>query len=226
MNGTQLPMAEPTQQTTPTPPRPESAATPAPLAVGKLRVLIVEDETLVGIGLKKILERLGHTVIAQAATAEEARREYRGQSPDLVMMDIRLNGADGIELATELLKERRCPMIILSAYGEKALIERAGLAGVYGYLIKPPSIEGLHAQIEVAFRRFHEQEKVRKEKDELAMTLETRKLVEKAKGIFMRRLNLDEPEAHKRLQQESQKRRVSIGELAKKIIESEEFFGT
>jgi response regulator NasT len=221
MNGTQTPMAEPSPSSTP---RPDSAPA-APVAVGKLRVLIVEDETLVGIGLKRILERLGHTVIAQAATADEARREYREQSPDLVMMDIRLNGADGIELAAELLKERRCPMIILSAYGEKELIERAGLAGVFGYLIKPPSVEGLHAQIEVAFRRFHEQEKVRKEKDELATTLETRKLVEKAKGIFMKRLGLDEPEAHKRLQQESQKRRVSIGELARKINESEDLFG-
>ena len=96
---------------------------------------------------------------------------------------------------------------------------------MFGYLIKPVSVDGLKAQIEVAVRRFQEQEKVRQEKDELAQTLETRKLVERAKGVFMRRLNLDEAEAHKRLQQESQKRRMSIGDLAKKIIESEELLG-
>jgi response regulator NasT len=140
-------------------------------------------------------------------------------------MDIRLDGADGIDLAAELLKERRCPMVILSAYSEQQLIQRAGAAGVFGYLIKPVAIESLAAQIEVALRRFEEQEQVRQQKDDLAATLETRKLVERAKGIFMRRLNLDEPEAHKRLQHESQKRRMSLGELAKKIIESEELLG-
>ena len=194
-------------------------------AVGKRRALIVEDETLVGMGLRNDLERIGHTVIAQAANAEEARRQFRETAPDLVLMDIRLGADDGIELAAELLRERRCPMIVLSAYSEQGLIERAGDAGVFGYLIKPVSVEGLKAQIEVAVRRFEEHEKVRQEKDELAQTLETRKLVERAKGVFMRRLNLDEAEAHKRLQQESQKRRMSIGDLAKKIIESEELLG-
>jgi two-component system, response regulator PdtaR len=193
--------------------------------VGKLRVLIVEDETLVGMGLKNALERIGHTVTAHAATAEEARRAFRGDKPDLVLMDIRLDGADGIELAAELLKERRCPMIILSAYSDQQLIERAGAAGVFGYLIKPVSVESLQAQIAIAIRRFQEQEKIRQENEELSETLETRKLVERAKGVFMRRLHLDEPEAHKRLQQESQKRRISLGELAKKIIESEDLLG-
>ena len=202
-----------------------SASSGAGAPTSKLRVLIVEDETLVGMGLRKDLERLGHTVVSQAGTAEEARREFRDKRPDLVMMDIRLDGADGIELAAELLKERPTPMIILSAYSEQQLIERAGAAGVFGYLIKPVSVESLQAQIEVAVRRFQEHAKLLAEKQELAATLETRKLVEKAKGIFMRRLNLDEPEAHKRLQQESQKRRISIGELAKKIIESEELLG-
>ena len=189
------------------------------------RILIVEDETLVGMGLRTDLERLGHTVVSQASTADEARREFRDKRPDVVLMDIRLDGADGIELAAELLKERRVPMIIHSAYSEQQLIERAGAAGVFGYLIKPASVESLQAQIEVAVRRFEEHERVLAEKQELAATLETRKFVEKAKGIFMRRLNLDEPEAHKRLQQESQKRRISIGELARKIIESEELLG-
>jgi response regulator NasT len=196
-----------------------------PPAATARRVLIVEDETLVGMGLKKDLERLGHTVVSQASNADEARRQFRDKQPDVVLMDIRLDTDDGIELAAELLKERRVPIIMLSAYSEQQLIERAGAAGVFGYLIKPASMEGLQAQIEVAARRFQEHEKVLAEKQELATTLETRKLVEKAKGIFMRRLNLDEPEAHKRLQQESQKRRISIGELARKIIESEELLG-
>ena len=197
----------------------------SPPTTGRLRVLIVEDETLVGMGLRDALERMGHVVVGHADCAEAARKEYRDEQPDLVLMDIRLGSDDGISLAAELIQTRRCPMIIVSAYGEQSLIERAGSAGVFGYLIKPVSVEGLQAQIEVAIRRFSEHEKVRTEKDELATMLESRKLVERAKGIFMRRLGLDEPEAHKRLQQESQKRRMTIGDLAKRIIESEDLLG-
>ncbi|MDB5331637.1 MAG: response regulator [Phycisphaerales bacterium] len=193
--------------------------------VAKRRVLIVEDDTLVGMGLRAHLEKLGHEVIAQASTAAEAQAFYRDKHPDIVLMDIRLNGVDGIDLAGVLLKERRAPMIVISAFSDKELIERASLAGVFGYLIKPVSAESLQAQIEVAVRRFDEHEKLLAEKEQLAQTLETRKLVERAKGVFMKRLNLDEAEAHKRLQQESQKRRISLADLAKKIIESEELLG-
>jgi response regulator NasT len=193
--------------------------------VGKLRVLVVEDDTLVGIGLRSQLEKLGHEVVGQASGAAEAQAIYRSQKPGLVLMDIRLDGIDGITLAAELLAERRCPMVILSAYGDKELVERAGAAGVFGYLIKPVTIEGLQAQIEVAVRRFQQQEKLIAEKDSLQQTLETRKLVEKAKGIFMKRMNLDEAEAHRRLQLESQRRRISLADLAKRVIESEELLG-
>ena len=197
----------------------------AAVAGSRPTVLIVEDDTLVGMGLKAHLERLGHSVVGQASTASEAMAMYREFTPAVVLLDIRLNGDDGIEVARQLLRERRAPMVIVSAYSDRELIERAGAAGVFGYLIKPVNAEALQAQIEVAVRRFEEQERLAAEKRELEVTLETRKLVERAKGIFMKRLNLEEPEAHKRLQQESQKRRVSIGELAKRIIESEEMLG-
>src|SRR5258708_10569069 len=190
-----------------------------------LRVMIVEDETIVGMGLRSQLTKLGHEVTGHAATVAEARSMYRSTQPDLVFMDIRLGDADGLDLAKELLKERRCPMIVLSAYSDQELIRRAGEAGVFGYLIKPASPEALSAQIQVAVQRFGDQEILRMEKEHLTQTLETRKLVERAKGIFMKRLGLDEPEAHKRLQSESQKRRVSLAELCKKIIESEEILG-
>lgn len=196
--------------------------------VPRRRVMIVEDDTLVGMGLKAQLDRLGHEVIGQASTAPEAIAMFRDKQPDVVLMDIRLAGptaADGIDLAGELLGHRRVPMIIVSAFSDKGKIDRASEAGVFGYLIKPVSGEALAAQIEVASRRFAEHEQLVREKDALAQSLENRKLVEKAKGIFMKRLNLDEPEAHRRLQQESQKRRISIVELAKKIIESEQLLG-
>lgn len=192
---------------------------------GENKVLIVEDDTLVGMGLRSQLERLGYVVVGQAATADEAMDLYRDQQPDLVLMDIRLDGTDGIDLAGQLMKIRRCPMIIVSAYSDPELIARASLAGVFGYLIKPVSGESLQAQIAVASQRFAEHLQLLYEKEQLTQTLETRKLVERAKGVFMKRLNLDESEAHRRLQVESQKRRISLAELAKKIIESEELLG-
>ena len=196
-----------------------------PSETGPLRVLIVEDDTLVGMGLRSQLEKLGHMVVAQAATAAEATEQFRLQKPDLILMDIRLDGTDGIELTKTLLAERRVPTIIISAYSDAELIARAGDAGVFGYLIKPVSAESVQAQIEVAVRRFAEQEKLIAENELLSQTLETRKLVEKAKGIFMKRLGLSEADAHRRLQQESQRRRMGMGEIAQKIIESEELLG-
>lgn len=193
--------------------------------VERLRILIVEDEALVGIGLKDQLSRLGHEVIAQAAAMAEGLQKFRETNPDLLLLDVHLDGGDGIELARECQKIRRVPMVVISAYTDPELIRRAAEAGVFGYLMKPVEQGQLAAQLEVAVRRFRETEQVRLEKEQLATTLETRKLVERAKGIFMRRLQLDEAEAHKRLQQESQRRRISLADLARKIIESEELLG-
>jgi response regulator NasT len=208
--------------TTGTPPA--SSAAPS-AAVAARRVLIIEDDTLVGIGLRAQLEKLGHTVVGQAADAAQARSMFAGEQPNLVLVDIRLNHDDGIDLAAQLLAERRCPMIIVSAYSDESLIHRAAGAGVYGYLVKPVTRETLAAQIHVAVKRFEETEQLRSEKDGLLQTLETRKFVERAKGILMKRLNLDEPAAHKRLQLESQKRRISMAEIARKVIESEKLLG-
>ena len=189
-----------------------------------LRALIVEDDTLVGMGLRAHLEKLGHQVVGQAADGEEAHKFFVEAKPNLVLMDIRLDRTDGIELAGKLLAERAVPMIIVSAYSDKELIDRAAASGVFGYLVKPVSAEALAAQIGVVLNRFSDHAKLVEEKQELILTLETRKLVERAKGILMRRLNLAEPDAHRRLQQESQKRRIGIAEIAKRIIESEELF--
>lgn len=206
-------------------PSPTSSGSSAPPLSSKPRVLIVEDDTLVGLGLRAQLERLGYEVVGQAANADEATQMFHEKSPELVLLDIRLDDTDGIDLAGRLMQVRRCPMLIVSAYSDPELIKRAASAGVFGYLIKPVSTESLQAQIAVAVQRFAEHLQLMHEKTQLTQTLETRKLIERAKGIFMKRLGLDEPEAHKRLQQESQKRRVGLAELAKKIIESEELLG-
>jgi AmiR/NasT family two-component response regulator len=194
-------------------------------ATQTINVLIIEDDTLVGIGIKAHLEMLGHHVIGQAANANQAKELFAAQKPDLLLVDIHLDGIDGIELLGQLTKERRVPALIVTAYTDRELIDRAVVAGVFGYLIKPVSIESLAAQIEIALSRFDEQKQLIQENQTLVQTLEERKSIEKAKGIFMRRFKIDEPAAHKRLQQESQKRRIAMGELAKQIIAAEEMLG-
>jgi AmiR/NasT family two-component response regulator len=192
---------------------------------GALRVLIVEDDTLVGMGLLRQLQKLGHSVVGQAADAAEARQMFRSLEPQLVLVDIRLGQDDGIELANDLLKLRRCPMIVISAFAEKDLIERATDAGVYGYLVKPVDDKTLAAQIEVALGRFKEAESLRAETARLSQDLKTRKVMDRAKGILMKRAHLTEEEAHRRLQIESQKRRLGMAELCQRIIESDELMG-
>jgi two-component system, response regulator PdtaR len=190
-----------------------------------LSVLIVEDETIVGMGLSAQLNKLGHKVLGQAANGAQARTMFTSLQPDLVMLDIRLGEDDGLELARELLAVRRVPMIVLSAFSDTELINRASEVGVFGYLIKPTRLDVLAAQIEVAMQRFADQEKLREEKDELVQALETRKLMDKSKGILMKRLHLDENQAHRWLQVESQKRRITLSELAKRVIDSQELLG-
>ena len=121
-----------------------------------------------------------------------------------------------------LLAERFVAMIIVSAYSDTDLIKRATDAGVFGYLIKPVNDKALEAQIEVAVRRSGEHLMLQAQNEKLQQDLETRKLLDRAKGILIKRANLSEEDAHKRLQQESQKRRVSLAELCKRIIESDE----
>ena len=193
---------------------------------GGMRVLIVEDDTLVGMGLRGQLQKLGHAVVGQAADAAEARQMFRSHEPQLVLLDIRLGDDDGIDLAADLLKVRRCPMIIVSAFAEKELIERATGAGVFGYLTKPVDERTLAAQIEVVNGRFKEAESLRAESARLAQDLKTRKVMDRAKGILMKRAHLTEEEAHRRLQVESQKRRMSMADLCQRIIESDEMMGT
>ncbi len=190
-----------------------------------LRVLILEDEPVVCDNLASLLTNLGHTAVGFAASARSATELFRANAPDLVLVDIRLGNEDGIQLASQLLAERPCAMVIVSAYADEDLIERASEAGVFGYLVKPVSEASLAAQIAVATSRFADTQRLRAEKQKLAADLETRKLMDRAKGVLMKRAGLSEADAHRRLQQESQKRRLAMPDLCRRIIESDELMG-
>lgn len=183
-----------------------------------LRVLIADDESLRVMSLKGQLETIGHKVIAEASNGGEAVHLARELKPDLAILDIKMPELDGIEAAKQITVERPIPIILLTAYSEKELAERAAEANVAAYLIKPVSEQDLLPAIALAVSRFKQSQALHQEVDDLRDALETRKLVERAKGILMRRLNLTEEEAFRRMQRRSQNENKKLGEIANAII--------
>ncbi len=183
-----------------------------------LRILIADDESLRVMSLKGQLESIGHKVIAEASNGKEAVSLARELKPDLAILDIKMPELDGIEAAKSITEERPIPIILLTAFSEKELAERAAEANVSSYLMKPVSEQDLLPSIALAVSRFKEFQALHREVDDLREALETRKLVERAKGILMRRLNLTEEEAFRRMQRRSQNENKKLGEIANAII--------
>ncbi|MFQ5553553.1 MAG: ANTAR domain-containing response regulator [Thermoplasmata archaeon] len=187
-----------------------------------LRVLVVEDEGLVAAGLKGQLEDIGHQVMGLAKDAEEAVRLASKIQPDLIMMDIRIPGTDGIEAARAILAQEAVPIVFLTAYPDEDFVRRAGDAGAMAYLLKPVNESTLRSTIEVALARFTELDTLRREVNDLKEALETRKLVEKAKGVLMKRVQLSEAEAFRRMQQKSRTTRTSLKVIASTIVQADD----
>ena len=183
-----------------------------------LRILIADDESLRVMSLKGQLEALGHKVIAEASNGKEAVHLADELRPDLAILDIRMPEMDGIEAAKRSPPSDPIPIILLTAYSERELAERAAMANVSAYLMKPVSEQDLLPAIALAVSRFKEFQSLHQEVDDLRDALVTRKLVERAKGILMRRLNLTEEEAFRRMQRRSQNENKRLGEIAQAII--------
>jgi AmiR/NasT family two-component response regulator len=199
----------------------ESTGQPA----SPIGVLIIQGNTIHSSDLASELQRLGKTIIGQASTAQEALDLYLKHKPKAVVMDARVTGDDGIDLAAKLNAIRRCAVVVVTSESDAAQVDRAAKAGVFAYLIAPAPPESIAAAITISLARFADHDRVLRENQQLGQSLENRKLIERAKGIYMKHLGLGEPEAHRRLQQESQKRRLPLVELARKIIESEDLLG-
>ncbi len=169
-----------------------------------MRILVAEDETLIRLDLKEILERAGFDVCAEARDGEEAVALARDAQPDLAILDVKMPRLDGIEAARRILDERPIPIVMLTAYGHDELVSRAVEAGVFGYLVKPFRESDLLPAISAARARHAELEALRAEAESLADALATRKVVERAKGLLMERKGLSEPDAFARLRRASQ----------------------
>jgi response regulator NasT len=186
--------------------------------VERTRVIIADDESLIRMDLREMLTNLGYLVVGEAGDGRSAVTLARELRPDIVIMDVKMPDMDGIEAATVLTEERIAPVLLLSAYSQQELVQRARQAGVAGYLVKPFRESDLTPAIEVVLARFSEFRSLEREVESLQDALETRKLVDRAKGILMDTQGLNENEAFRRIQKMSMNNRKSMRSVAEAVI--------
>jgi response regulator NasT len=183
-----------------------------------LRIAVADDEPDMRDYFRKILPRLGHHVVAIAENGAALLELCRTHRPDLVITDIKMPDMDGIDAATTLYNEMPVPVILVSAYSDAKLIERAEADHIMAYLVKPIKQTDLEPAIGLAMRRFEQFETMRREASDMRQALEERKIIEQAKGILMKHLSLGEAEAFRRLQRGSMESRISMVALAREVI--------
>ena len=191
--------------------------------IRSLRILVADDEPRMLDYYREVLPPLGHEV-ATASDGRQLIQQYRSFKPDLVITDIKMGDLDGIEAARQINQEAPTPVILVSAFHDDELLNRAESNGVMAYLIKPVKPPDLQAAIALALARFEQMQRLTREAAELRQTLEDRKLVERAKGALMKRAKIDEPEAYRRLQKLASERNIRMAEIARMILMAEEAF--
>lgn len=183
------------------------------------RVLVAEDEALIRLDLVEMLREEGYDVAGEAADGEEAIKLATELNPDLVILDVKMPKVDGIEAAQHIAGNRIAPVVILTAFSQRDLVERARDAGAMAYLVKPFAKRDLVPAIELAISRFNELAALEQEVAGLTERLETRKIVERAKGILMTKQGLSEPEAFRWVQRTAMDRRTTMKAVAEAVIE-------
>lgn len=189
-----------------------------------LRIAVAEDEDLMRKYLVETVTMMGHTVVAVARTGRELITECKSHPPDLVITDIRMPDMDGLDAAAAIYASEPVPIIVVSGYHEPDLIERAEKNHIAAYLVKPIKQENLGPAIAIAMRRFQEFNATRQEAANLRQALEDRKVIERAKGILMKRTGLDEPDAFRRLQKLATDNNRKLVDVAHSIVMAEGAF--
>ena len=216
---------------TPNAPEPE-ATTPGPGAGGEQEaapaagasgaapktVVVAEDEALIRLDIVEMLEDAGYRVVAQAENGERAVALAGEHRPDLVLMDVKMPVMDGITAAEQIAAERIAPVVLLTAFSQRELVERAREAGAMAYVVKPFTVDDVVPAIEIAMSRFEEIAALENEVADMKEQFATRKLVERAKSLLQTKMGLSEPEAFRWIQKTSMDRRLSMREVAEAII--------
>ena len=185
-----------------------------------LRIVVSDNESIIRMDLRELLEEAGHHVVGEAANGVKAVELTRKYRPDLVIMDIKMPEMDGITAAKIITNEKIAPVLLLTAFSQKEIVDKAKDSGVLAYLVKPVKEVNLFPAIEIAISRFREFAELERELEDVKDSLETRKLLDRAKGILMATHQLGENEAYRRIQQYSMAKRKSIREVAEAIIDA------
>ncbi len=186
--------------------------------MGQVRVVIADDESIIRMDVKEMLTALGYLVVGEAGDGISAVNLARELRPDIVIMDIKMPDLDGIAAARILTEEKIAPVLLVTAFSQKELVEGAKEAGVVGYVVKPFRESELVPAIEIALARFREFRALEREAADLRDMLETRKLVERAKGVLMEQQGLKETEAFRKIQKLSMNTRKPMKEIAEAIL--------
>ncbi|MFY7898352.1 MAG: ANTAR domain-containing response regulator [Candidatus Planktophila sp.] len=184
-----------------------------------IRILVAEDEALIRMDLVEMLQEAGYEVVAQATNGEEAIALATEHNPDLAILDVKMPVLDGISAAEKIISI--APVLMLTAFSQRELVERARDAGVMAYVVKPFTIGDLIPAIEIAISRHTQMRSLADEVADLHERLETRKVIDRAKGILMKALNLSEPEAFSWIQRAAMDRRLTMKEVAQAVISPE-----
>ena len=188
--------------------------------MGSLRIVVADNESIIRMDLRELLEEAGHHVVGEAANGVKAVELTRKYRPDLVIMDIKMPEMDGIAAAKIIANEKIAPVLLLTAFSQKEIVDKAKDSGVLAYLVKPVKEVNLFPAMEIAISRFREFAELERELEDVKNSLETRKLLDRAKGILMATHQLGENEAYRRIQQYSMAKRKSIREVAEAIIDA------
>jgi two-component system, response regulator PdtaR len=198
----------------------EDASSPAEAQPASgLRVLVVEDEALIRLDLTEMLTEEGYVIAGEAGDGEQAVQLARELNPDLVIMDVKMPKVDGITAAAQIVEERIAPVVMLTAFSQRDLIEQARDAGAWAYLDKPIASHKLVPAIEMAVSRFAEKRALEDEVATLTDRLETRKVVDRAKGLLMTRQKMTEPEAFRWIQRTAMDRRTTMKAVANAVVD-------
>jgi response regulator NasT len=187
-----------------------------------LRIAIADDEPDMREYFQKILPVLGHAVVSAAGTGKELVEHCRTHQPDLVITDIKMPEMDGIDAAVEIYRDHPIPVILVSAYHDSKLIERAESDHILAYLVKPIKQADLEPAIGLAMRRFAQFQSLRKEATDLRQALADRKIIERAKGVLMKRAGFDEQDAFRRLQKLASEKNRKLVDIASMIVTADE----